>query len=1141
MSDLLIVGTAWQRLDAAIGRGIDGRAEPRTAFGEAAGLATAGVRVTLSLDANGLAACGDLVAQAIERGLPLVLRVDARDDHAVLHAVAARGGLVLSPIDAQDAVDLALVARRTAEFALQPVVIATDLDEDLRCEVELPSPAVLRRVLGDAGDDIGTPTNAQRMTLGERRRRLPRRFDLERPVLLGATHLGRVRDVVRASHAPYVATAVLPSLGEALAEIARATGRELLPVVAHKASDAQVTIVAAASLSRAAIEAADRLREAHHKVGVLALRVLSPIPIAELLAALRGQRAVVTVERQEAGLGAAPPLRSALGTAVGEALHNGALGRRGDHGRPAWRAADAPALAVALVGPGTSSLRSADLVAFVGEIASGGARRQVRLGVDYAPRGTRYPKRQALFDRLRRDQPELTVLGLRAASGSADAAGSASARGAAPVSRTMRQLVLPLARTSDAHDSLPRFMDQVGVLYQSGESDELAPDPYFAQPSVPPLASSFGRPGASCATLPSLDAAKCTACGACYTGCPDGAIAPLAIGARALLEAGIERAKAQGRPADALRMLVGKLASKVQPSAAPTVAAALQSAFDAVIGTAAPDGERRQALVSAFDAVRDAVGVLPSAMQAAPFDAEFFTLVIDPDACKACGACVALCEPQALTTAPRTPDAVAAARATWATFEALPDTSGELIARVRQAGELGAAATLGLSRHAVLSMSPGDAAGPGSGARLALRLVLGAVEAHGQPRVVARRAEIASLQEEFGKRIHAALGKALPDADLDALAEGLHTLGRADVALGELADRVGQVVDSGRVDARALERLVTAARSLTDLHWRLGRGASGLGRARAGLVIVPCRELAWACAFPDNPFPIPVVTGDASLARGVLSGQIEAWLDELRIVRSARLELERPGAAQHASAQSAVLGFADLSDEERAACPPLLVVGSARELAGAGLADVGALLRSRLPVLVVALASEDEMPDLALHALAWRDAFVAQCSVGAADHLVESVGKALRSGRSALLCVHAPEPAAGGFAADQTVSRAQAAIATRRFPLLTFDPSRPGVFGSRLDLAGNPKGDSATTTALESWRVLRELSGAETPFTASVRDGLERELAARHAAELAALRGEADARVAAARAAVEGELAERLRTRLVGLAARGRA
>ncbi len=716
--------------------------------------------------------------------------------------------------------------------------------------------------------------------------------------------------------------------------------------------------------------------------------------------------------------------------------------------------------------------------------------------------------------------------------------------------------MLPLARPGGTYDSLPRFHDQVGVLYAQGAEQQLAPDPFFAADAVPPLTSAFTDVGANREILPAFDAARCTGCGDCWTACPDGAIGVSWLGTRALVDAGIDLAKRRGQSSDALRMLAGKLATTAGALARHddpplTVGALLREAFADVVERTPPAADRREALDAAIDAVATTAGDLPvTAARDIPRDPagqpEVLLFAIDPAACKACGLCVAVCEPEALSSAPRDDTRVAAARAACDVLDELPDTPGKAIERLLDTDVPGRAAALSLSRHARVPMASGDPAEPGSGARLALRLVLGAVEAHGQASASRLLDAVASLHGEVGEKIRASLAAALPSTDLDALAEGLHALGRPDVSLHELAERVERAHDSGPIDAAALDALVVTGRKLADLAFAIRQGPQGLGRARASLVVAASDATAWACTFPQNPFQIPVAVDTsgrpAALAEGLLAGTADAFLDDVRLLRRARLVLDRPREAAHAEGQLATLDLDALTDEERTFRTPLVVFAAARDLAG----DAGfeRLLRSGEPVIVLALADADPSgsPDLGIGSLLARDAFVTQSSVARPDHLVAAVLQALRHGGPALLHVHAPSPARDGIAPGDVLGYAEQAIATRTFPLFVYDPHREGTFGTRLDLAGNPataSGPPAHERCLALWRTLREIAGLETPFTQRVRADLEQEVRATHAAELATVEREHEARVAELRAGVEAELANRLRDKLVTLAMRG--
>ncbi|MBD3334909.1 MAG: hypothetical protein GF355_05285, partial [Candidatus Eisenbacteria bacterium] len=650
-----------------------------------------------------------------------------------------------------------------------------------------------------------------------------------------------------------------------------------------------------------------------------------------------------------------------------------------------------------------------------------------------------------------------------------------------------------LGRTDLRLDNVSRFWDETGVLYHSDDLEELSPDPYLSTGAVPPLSATFRDHTPARDMLPHFDPLPCTGCGRCWTVCPDAAIGPVAQGAEKLIESGMAQAKAHGHQPDALRAVAAKLAARAHremrsddPPA--TLGGALEPAFAWLIDKMAPAEDRRRELETAFGAVRDEIGALPVA-RTRPFldepegkqsgSGELLSIAIDPGACKGCGACVAVCESQALTRRKQTPDLVEAAREAWRRWETLPDNSGATIARVAEHPEVGRAAAVMLSRHCRYALASGDGAEAGSGEKTALRLVLAAVEYHLQPLLNEQVKSLREEQESLGGKIRDTLAGGLPTDDLEVLAQGLKALGRQDVDLGSLAGKLEEACETEKVDGRALARLVDAARGLADLRWRLETGPSGMGRARASLAVSGTALNAWAGHFPNNPFPLPVVldgSGEAAaLAQGLLEGQMRELLDGFRLIRRGLLEQVNPAQAERETASLAHLGWRDLTPEERRLCPPLILAGDETSLQGEGLAQLSQILASDLPVKVVVLsdlmlgippgAAHEPAPagapaDLALLALAHGHAFVAQGSPAYPDRLADDILAALRHPGPALIHIHAPKPLAHGFAADGAAERARLAVLSRTLPLLRFDPAAEGVFGLKIDVTANPDHDA---------------------------------------------------------------------------------
>jgi pyruvate-ferredoxin/flavodoxin oxidoreductase len=519
--------------------------------------------------------------------------------------------------------------------------------------------------------------------------------------------------------------------------------------------------------------------------------------------------------------------------------------------------------------------------------------------------------------------------------------------------------------------------------------------------------------------------------------------------------------------------------------------------------------------------------------------------------------------------------------------------------------------------------------------------VTSTVEALVQPHVRQLLDEVRDLLNRLGTNVRALFGDALPVDDLETLARSIGDAGERPLRLEDLVDRLGEAGRRRAVDTRRLNRLIELMRSLRDLEWVLAEGPTGIGRARVAMATAG-DALEPSCRFPRNPFTFPVAVhwsdDGADFAAGLCRGLLRHALDNLRLVRRARLEAaDRYDPRKH-DEEIASLDWPELTDEEWSAVPPLLLVGDDSALTGRSAARLGTLLDSELPVKVLILdrraggAAGDSDPAAAvgdgLFALAHRNAFVLRTSTANPGHFLEGLAAALRSRRPALVHVYAPSPGRDGFRPDAGRIQSRLATASRAFPCLRYDPDAEGVFGLRLSLDGNPEpeadfarleleyrddgeskalalpvtfahwalgqgrfaahftriapavggmpldewlgatpdlragkpafirsvdpqGDlvhyrvsdamaNAASRAHEAWRVLQELSGLVTPFTAALRKRLEAELAEAHEGEIARVKAEYEERLGRLAEEHHAETAARLRERLLQLSGFGR-
>ncbi len=1082
----------------------------------ALGLQASGLRAAATLSGDQLIASLDLLAEAARRRLPLVVHLATGEDHRAYHAAASTGAIQLFAANAREAADLALIARRAAENALTPAVVAFD-----GAGTEAGGPALdaetVRRYLGRAGDVVRSPTPSQEMLFGRRRRRVPRWHDPERPLLTGARR-GAGAEGPAALARRTCFEAHLPELLEAAFDaFAEETGRRYEALVAHRARGAKVLVVAQGAAVETAVAVADELRAGRGpKVGVVGIRALRPLAADRLAELLRGRRAVAVLERSEPAGGATT--LSAEIRSLGE---------------------QEPWLTTAVYGLGGSPLNEADLAALCRELADRKADRRplVYLGLG-VPSAGGYPKRQAHLDALHRACPEIARLGLQAET----PASEPQAASAAGVDSTLPAVVRRMAPSRSPLADLAGFADRAGAPGATG----LIPDPFLASGTVPPFASALSAvalsaPETPSSLLPAFEPALCTGCGDCWSGCPDSAVGPLVIGPAALLDEGMRRAARRGRSVDKLRMVKSKLAGTLGRTMAAAEEAGggwgeiLDATFEPLIDKMKLPDERKAQVSGAFLAVREEIATMPVARTAPFFEngGDLFSLAIDPDACKGCGLCIAECEPRALTEAERSPERAAAARELWRLYEELPAPEDAAIERAGSHPDVGPLAGALLARPAREAMAAVHLEA-GSGEALAARQVLGMATTALAPARRELLVEVEDLRGKLSAAIHEELSQALPDRDLDALARGLEALEQPDAELAELTERVETAFETERVDVPGTRRLVDAGRELADLAGRLEKGEGSLGRAPCAAVLAGT-PAEWGGTFPDNPFAVPVTVatrGAAALARGLLEGQLAQTIEIVRVLRRARAELERAGARRGEEAD-AELGWGDLDAGERTLCPPLLLLASEAALAGRELGATLAALDTELPLKVFTFATASRSSAAGTRtvelALSAGRALVAQSSVAHYDHLGQALGRTFAHPGSAFVRILAPSPARGGFGAGETLERARAAEAGGELALMISDPDeRAG--RSLLDLLEPPAAPDEAEP--EAAAPVAELAPALAVDVA--------ELEQRHAAEMAALRGQYEAHVAQLRTGLKTEMAHQIRGKLMRLVAGAR-
>jgi pyruvate-ferredoxin/flavodoxin oxidoreductase len=615
-----------------------------------------------------------------------------------------------------------------------------------------------------------------------------------------------------------------------------------------------------------------------------------------------------------------------------------------------------------------------------------------------------------------------------------------------------------------------------------GGISENFPDPLVTVGAVPPYTAALARPrGTALPSMPVLEAEKCTGCGHCWPVCPDSAIGASLIGLQEYLDAAADAAGGDGKIAAAMKRAHRPLAARIvalaqQQKAKVLTSELLEGAYQSVIAKMSLSEDERPQYDARFRSTAEAATRLSpvicetffgKAEAEAKGSGRLLLLAFNPDACQGCQLCISSCPEDALVAYDRAGTVREDAQLGWKVWEQLPDTPGAVIDKVGEDLDLGRLAARFLSRHSSQVQAVGSFGEPGSGERLACRMVTGLVEAQFQKRLADRAGEATDLGGQLNARVQELLAKGLTDADSKSIQNALETLPRHRVSLSDLSERLSKLGKSVWLDPVKTLRLAQVAHELQNEAWNLTEGVNRLGRSRFGVVVLSHRIARWAGRFPNHPYNAPLVVEPspegAGLAVGLAEAQALKHTDQIRRVRKARLLLENPSDLPGRLAELEELTWGGLTEAERASCVPLLMLADESALTRQGLGVLTRLLTGNLPVKLVLLDSRPltlGIPEPALLGLSLGSTFVLSSSLGYARHLADGLDQAMAHPGPALVHIHVPIPQEQGFEPIQTLDRARLAVQARVQPLLRYDPRGEGVFGLRLSLEGNPGIDS---------------------------------------------------------------------------------
>ena len=334
------------------------------------GFAMAGGRVANFTSGQGLILMKEVLYVIAGKRLPVVFNIGARAltsqalhvhaGHDDVMGVADCGWGMLFARNAQEAADLCLIARRTAEATETPFLNVQDgfLTTHTLESLCLPEPELMKEY-------VGRPEE-----------RLRAIFDPDRGIQSGVVQ--NQEAYMRGKIAQrYYTDNLARALRVAMEEYAGLTGRRYGLVSGYRMADAELAIVALGTTAETSEAVADYLRERRGlRVGIVHPTVFRPFPGPELVELLKNVSAVAVIERMDNPTAQSNPLTAELKAAFCDALT----------GHPAYpRVHRIPDIYSGAAGLGSRDVRPADLIAVAELLAAGDAGRRAffSLNVDH--------------------------------------------------------------------------------------------------------------------------------------------------------------------------------------------------------------------------------------------------------------------------------------------------------------------------------------------------------------------------------------------------------------------------------------------------------------------------------------------------------------------------------------------------------------------------------------------------------------------------------------------------------------------------------------------------------------------------------------------------------------------------------------
>ena len=663
----------------------------------------------------------------------------------------------------------------------------------------------------------------------------------------------------------------------------------------------------------------------------------------------------------------------------------------------------------------------------------------------------------------------------------------------------LREMPAGDGKVADIH----RFWEQTGNFYLTGKGSDNLVDPFIGTALMPAATGVFRDMTGIRFEHPVWIAENCTACGNCYTECPDSAIPGLVSTIGDVFNTVVNRIETSGTPTRYLRRgvrtLEKKLRGLVGGGDGVAVRPLIDKAIEETIAEAAEDDWEKMG--AEFKLFTNELGDFAFGTtkpfwtqkeKKAKGSGGLFSITINPYTCKACALCVTVCEDDALKMVTQTEESTERLRQDWKFWLDLPTTPQEF-SRIDNLDEkIGALETLLLDKHNYNSMACGDGACLGCGEKTAIHLFTSTVTALMQPRVKAFVEKLDDLIVKLEQHMRVKLASAVDLTDTNAVVRAVEATGQHDLTLSNLASKLNENKPSQLLDPVWVKNTAQLLEKLKDLKWRYVEGPTKRGRAEMGVVNSTGCTSVWGSTWPFHPYPFPwtshLFQDSPSVAMGLFEGHMAKMAEGFKAVRMAEKELANDFLPDRDNDFFRRFTWHAFSEEEWLLCPPVVSLGGDGAMYDIGFQNLSRALMSGMPVKILVVdtqvysntggqactsgfisqvsdmapfgkaqkGKQETRKEISLIGLAHRTSYVMQGTIAHVNHLLESYIDGLNSRRPALFNIYAVCPPEHGVGDDKAFDQSKLAVESRAYPLFRFDPDLGTTFHETVSLEGNP-------------------------------------------------------------------------------------